>query len=97
MQLPKLQLKKYNSKGDLQYVYKPLHNYRYIEDKKLDNKVIVATDAGSSKKAYKYSEFFGCPIAMLDKRRDGNKDKAIGTTIIGDVKGKNAIIFDSVG
>lgn len=37
MQLPKLQLKKYNSKGDLQYVYKPLHNYRYIEDKKLDN------------------------------------------------------------
>ncbi len=67
---------------------------RYFENKNLDNKVIVATDAGSSKKAYKYSEFFNCPIAMLDKRRDGNKDKAIGTTIIGDVKGKNAIIFD---
>lgn len=66
----------------------------YFEKKKLENKVIVATDAGSSKKAYKYSEFFGCPIAMLDKRRDGNNDKAIGTTIIGDVKGKNAIIFD---
>ena len=43
---------------------------------------------------YKYSEFFNCPIAMLDKRRDGNNDKAIGTTIIGNVKGKNAIIFD---
>lgn len=67
---------------------------KYFEDKKLENKVIVATDAGSSKKAYKYSEFFNCPIAMLDKRRDGNNDKAIGTTIIGDVKGKNAIIFD---
>lgn len=67
---------------------------KYFEDKKLDNKVIVATDAGSSKKAYKYSEFFNCPIAMLDKRRDGNNDKAMGTTIIGDVKGKNAIIFD---
>ena len=67
---------------------------KYFEDKKIENKVIVATDAGSSKKAYKYSEFFGCPIAMLDKRRDGNNDKAIGTTIIGDVKGKNAIIFD---
>ncbi len=66
----------------------------YFEKKNLENKVIVATDAGSSKKAYKYSEFFGCPIAMLDKRRDGNNDKAIGTTIIGDVKGKNAIIFD---
>ena len=67
---------------------------KYFEEKKLDNMVIVATDAGSSKKAYKYSTFFGCPIAMLDKRRDGNNDKAIGTTIIGDVKEKNAIIFD---
>ena len=67
---------------------------KYFEQKKLKDMVIVATDAGSSKKAYKYSEFFGCPIAMLDKRRDGNNDKAIGTTIIGDVKGKNAIIFD---
>ncbi|MEI3430148.1 MAG: ribose-phosphate diphosphokinase [Clostridia bacterium] len=66
----------------------------YFMSKKLDNMVIVATDAGSSKKAYKYSEFFNCPIAMLDKRRDGNNDKAIGTTIIGNVKGKNAIIFD---
>lgn len=66
----------------------------YFVNKKLDNMVIVATDAGSSKKAYKYSEFFGCPIAMLDKRRAGNDDKAIGTTIIGDVKDKNAVIFD---
>lgn len=67
---------------------------KYFLDKKMENMVIVATDAGSSKKAYKYSEFFNCPIAMLDKRRTGNDDKAIATTIIGDVKGKNAIIFD---
>ena len=67
---------------------------KYFEEKKLDNMVIVATDAGSSKKAYKYSTFFGCPIAMLDKRRDGNNDKAISSTIIGDVTDKNAIIFD---
>ena len=67
---------------------------KYFEEKNLEDKVIVATDAGSSKKAYKYSEFFNCPIAMLDKRREGNDDKALGTTIIGDVKGKNAIIFD---
>ena len=66
----------------------------YFVEKKLDNMVIVATDAGSSKNAYKYSEFFNCPIAMVDKRRAGNDDKAIATTIIGDVKDKNAIIFD---
>ncbi len=66
----------------------------YFKEKQLDNMVIVATDAGSSKKAYKYSEFFNCPIALVDKRRQGNDDKAIASTIIGDVEGKNAIIFD---
>ena len=50
--------------------------------------------AGSSKKAYKYSEYFGCPIALIDKRRSGNNDKAIATNVIGDVKNKNALIFD---
>ena len=56
--------------------------------------VIVATDAGSSKKAYRYSKYFNCPIAMIDKRRDGNDDRAIASTVIGDVKGKTAVIFD---
>ena len=66
----------------------------YFKEKNLENMVIVATDAGSSKKAYKYSEYFGCPIALIDKRRDGNDDKAIATTVIGEVKDKNCIIFD---
>ena len=66
----------------------------YFANKHLEDMVIVATDAGSSKKAYKYSQFFKCPIALVDKRRDGNDDKAIASTIIGDVKNKNAIIFD---
>lgn len=66
----------------------------YFKEKKLEDMVIVATDAGSSKKAYKYSQYFGCPIALIDKRRDGNDDRAIATTVIGDVENKNAIIFD---
>lgn len=66
----------------------------YFKEKELEDMVIVATDAGSSKKAYKYSEFFNCPIALVDKRREGNDDRAIASTIIGDVKDKNAIIFD---
>ena len=66
----------------------------YFKKKDLKDMVIVATDAGSSKKAYKYSQYFNCPIALIDKRRDGNDDKAIATTVIGDVTNKNAIIFD---
>lgn len=67
---------------------------KYFDQKDIDNKVVVATDAGSSKKAYKYAEHFGCPIALVDKRRDGNDDRAIATSVIGDVKGKNALVFD---
>lgn len=66
----------------------------YFKKKNLEDMVIVATDAGSSKKAFKYSEYLNAPIALVDKRRNGNDDKAIATTIIGDVKDKNAIIFD---
>ena len=67
---------------------------KYFDQKQIENMVVVATDAGSSKKAHKYAEHFGCPIALVDKRRDGNNDKAIATSVIGDIKGKNALIFD---
>ena len=67
---------------------------KYFKEKELENLVIVATDAGSSKKAYKYSEYFNCPIALIDKRRNGNDDNAMASSVIGDVKNKEAIIFD---
>ena len=67
---------------------------KYFDLKDIENKVVVATDAGSSKKAYKYAEHFKCPIALVDKRRNGNDDRAIATSVIGEIKGKNALIFD---
>lgn len=66
----------------------------YFKEKNLKDLVIVATDAGSAKKAYRYSHFFNCPIALIDKRRSGNDDHAMASSIIGDVKGKTALIFD---
>lgn len=66
----------------------------YFKEKKLEDMVVVATDAGSAKKAYKYSHIFNCPIALIDKRRDANDDHAIASSIIGDVKDKTALIFD---
>lgn len=67
---------------------------KYFKEKNLQDVVVVATDAGSSKKAYKYSEYFNCPIALIDKRRMGNDDAAVANNVIGDVKNKTAIIFD---
>lgn len=67
---------------------------KYFESKNLRDIVVVATDAGSSKKAYKYSEYFQCQMALIDKRRNGNDENAQAINIIGDVRGKTALIFD---
>jgi len=66
----------------------------YFKDKNFEDMVVVATDAGSSKKAYKYSVFFDCPLALIDKRRECNDDNCVATNVIGDIKGKTAVIFD---
>ena len=70
------------------------HLEKYFDSKDMKDVVVVATDAGSSKKAYKYAEHFNCPIALIDKRRTGNDDNAIATNMIGDIKDKTALIFD---
>lgn len=67
---------------------------KYFIDKKIDNMVIVATDAGSSKKAYKYAASMDASIALVNKERLGNSDDVRANSIIGKIKGKNAIIFD---
>lgn len=70
------------------------HLEKYFDQKNIEDIVVVATDAGSSKKAYKYAEHFNCPIALIDKRRTGNDDNAIATNMIGEIEGKTALIFD---
>ena len=52
----------------------------YFKEKNIEDMVVVATDAGSSKKAYKYSKFFECPLALIDKRRESNNDNAVAST-----------------
>lgn len=66
----------------------------YYAAKGFDDLVVVAADAGSSKKAYKYARNLGVPMALLDKRRLGNKQEVAIENLIGDVKGKRAVIFD---
>lgn len=67
---------------------------KYFQNKNIENFVVVATDAGSSKKAYKYAEYFKCGIALAQKHREGNTDTVSTDNIIGEVEGKNALIFD---
>jgi len=66
----------------------------YFSKKGLENFIIVAPDAGSAKRAEKYALTLGLPMAVLDKRRDPLNDTVEIFHIIGDVKGKDAIVFD---
>ena len=60
----------------------------------LDNAVVVSPDAGFAKEVRKYGDYLQLPVAIGDKKREGHGEKARVLEIIGEVEGKDAIIFD---
>jgi ribose-phosphate pyrophosphokinase len=66
----------------------------YFETKALGNLVVVATDIGISKRARDLAERLNTPLAIIEKRRVGNIDKAEMLNIIGDVAGMRALLID---
>lgn len=66
----------------------------YFEKVGTENCVVIAPDAGSAKRAGHYAIKLGLPLAILDKRRSDDTEKPVIHNVIGDVKGKRAIIFD---
>jgi ribose-phosphate pyrophosphokinase len=67
---------------------------KYIKSKKLDNLVVVSPDAGFAKNARSYANLLRASVAIGDKTRMCHDEKAEILNIIGDVKGKNAVIVD---
>ncbi|MFQ5485420.1 MAG: ribose-phosphate diphosphokinase [Desulfobacterales bacterium] len=60
-----------------------------------DNVVIVSPDAGGAERARAFAKRLNTGLAVVDKRRDApNEAKAMA--IIGDVKGKVAVILDDM-
>lgn len=66
----------------------------HFETKALENLVVVATDIGISKRARDLAERLNSPLAIIEKRRVGNIDKAETLNIIGDVAGMQALLID---
>jgi ribose-phosphate pyrophosphokinase len=64
------------------------------QSRDLANYVLVAGDVGESKEVGQYANRLNLPIAIVDKRRDGDDEDARATNLIGDVKGKMALIVD---
>ncbi len=65
----------------------------YFKRQKLENLVVV-TDLGFAKRARTFAEILEAPLAVIEKRRPGNLGTAELLNVIGEVKGKRAIIVD---
>ncbi|NNF98959.1 MAG: ribose-phosphate pyrophosphokinase [Desulfobacteraceae bacterium] len=67
----------------------------YIKEKFNSNLVIVSPDAGGVERARAFAKRLSAGLAIIDKRRSApNKAKAMA--VIGDVKGKVAVILDDM-
>jgi len=64
----------------------------YIASHQISNAVIVSADLGFAKKGRNFAEKLHLPMAFVEKRRTGPKSQAL--TVIGDVRGRNAIVVD---
>src|SRR5690349_14793279 len=60
----------------------------------LENVIVVAPDAGFAKKARRYAHYLGTSLAIGDKERVDHAEQAEIIEIIGDVRGKTALIVD---
>ena len=55
---------------------------------------MVVTDLGFAKRARTFAELLNAPLAIIEKRRQGNDDRAEVLNVIGEVRGRRAIIVD---
>ena len=67
----------------------------YFTRKNIPNLMVVAPDIGSVKMARAYAKRLNCDLALVDKRRP-RADSVEILNIIGDVEGKNVVMFDDV-
>ena len=67
---------------------------RHFRDKRLRNLTVVATDVGAARRARHMADRLGVPLAIVEKRRIGNREKVEAVNLIGDVKGARALIVD---
>jgi ribose-phosphate pyrophosphokinase len=68
---------------------------QYFDDLALPDLVVVAPDAGRVKLNKKFASKVGAELAILDKERPAQQVAEIGY-VIGDVKGKTALIVDDL-
>jgi ribose-phosphate pyrophosphokinase len=67
----------------------------YFRDRTRDNLAVVAPDVGSIKMVRAFAKRLDASLAIIDKRRP-RPNEAVVMNFIGDVKGKEVVIFDDM-
>lgn len=81
--------------GPVDHLYAGFLLVKYLKKLRLSNIVAVAPDVGRAKLTRAYAKMLRCPIVLSDKRKEG-PDKVEKIYLIGDVKGKAAVVFDDM-
>lgn len=68
---------------------------KYINEKNLEDIIVVSPDLGGVTRARDLADRIGAPIAIIEKKRP-EPGVAKVMNLIGDVKGKNCIIIDDI-
>src|SRR6188768_4270202 len=66
----------------------------YFRAMELIDPVIVAADLGFAKRARNFANMIGGSVAFVEKRRLGNDSNSESLGVIGDVRGRTAILID---
>src|SRR5215510_1292211 len=66
----------------------------YFTGMELIDPVVVAGDLGFAKRARNFADMIGASVAFVEKRRLGNNSRSEQLGVIGQVRGKSAIVID---
>jgi ribose-phosphate pyrophosphokinase len=66
----------------------------YVTGMELIDPVVVAADLGFAKRARNFADMIGASVAFVEKRRLGNNSRSESLGVIGDVRGKSAVVID---
>ena len=79
----------------LDHIYSAPVWLNYFKDRSRDNLAVVAPDVGSIKMVRAFAKRLDASLAIIDKRRP-RPNEAVVMNFIGDVKGKEVVIFDDM-